>query len=81
MEFGAILVNHGVGNDNPTHCGVFVKENARTKLSSILELTDTRGRFWTVLNDRGSQLEVDSHIDFEAYLQDYNEKLKAVANG
>jgi len=44
-------------------------------------MTDTRGRFWEFMNDQMADLEVDRQIDFEAYLRDYENKLKAVANG
>ncbi len=80
MVFGDLICNNSLSRDNPEYCGVFVKETARSSKASILELTDTRGRFWRFVNDQGAKLEVNGNLDFEAYLRDYNEKLKAVAN-
>ena len=80
MIFGDIITSHHLSKDNPEYCGVFVEEIAKSSRASYLKMTDTRGRFWEFVNDQGARLEVDSHIDFEAYLRDYENKLKAVAN-
>ena len=81
LEFGDIAVNHNLSKDNPEYCGVFVEEIAKSSRASKLRMTDTKGRFWEFMNDQMANLEVDRHIDFEAYLRDYHEKLKAVSNG
>lgn len=73
IEFGDILINHHLSDDNPEHTGVFVRERF-----SVITMTDTQGRFWPVTNDAGANLEVNGQIDFEQYLKDYNKKLKAV---
>tara|TARA_R100001244_G_scaffold118990_1_gene88691 strand:+ start:454 stop:717 length:264 start_codon:yes stop_codon:yes gene_type:complete len=79
-EFGDIIKDHSMDTDSIQYCGVFVREETSITGTVKLLMTDTRGRFWAFANNEASNLEVDSHIDFEAYLQDYNEKLKAVAN-
>jgi len=81
MVFGDIITSHNLSKDNPEYCGVFVEEIAKSSRASKLRMTDTRGRFWEFMNDQMANLEVDRHIDFEAYLRDYHEKLKAVSNG
>ena len=78
LRFGDLIVNNHLRSDNPKFCGVFTKETASTKLSSVIELNDTNGNFWTVSNNQGSKLEVNGNIDFEQYLKDYDKKLKAV---
>lgn len=81
MVFGDIICNNSLSRDNPEYCGVFVQEIAKSSNASKLKMTDTKGRFWEFMNDRHSRLEVNGNLDFEAYLQDYDNKLKAVANG
>ena len=75
IEYGDILINHHLSEDNPEHTGVFVRERF-----SVITMTDTQGGFWTVTNDMGARLEVNGQLDFKAYLKDYNKKLKGVSN-
>jgi hypothetical protein len=80
LEFGDIIKDHSIDTDSIQHCGVFVMEETSITGELKLLMTDTRGGFWRFVNNEASTLEVDSHIDFEAYLRDYHEKLKAVSN-
>jgi hypothetical protein len=81
MEFGDIIKDYSLDTDSIQYCGVFIREETSITGTVKLLMTDTTGRFWTFTNNEASNLEVDSHIDFEAYLRDYHEKLKAVSNG
>lgn len=75
MRYNDIIINNNLREDNPERTGLFVWERF-----GIIKVTDGNDNFWEFVNDKGAALEINGRLDIARYLEDYNEKLKAVAN-
>ena len=76
VRYNDIIINNNLREDNPERTGLFVWERF-----GIIKVTDGNDNFWEFVNDKGAALEINGRLDIARYLEDYNEKLKAVANG
>jgi len=75
VRYNDIIINNNLREDNPERTGLFVWERF-----GIIKVTDGNDNFWEFVNDKGAALEINGRLDIARYLEDYNEKLKAVAN-
>jgi len=50
LKFGDIVENGWASPDNPNRKGVFIRSRKRT-----IELTNMKGRFWELYNDKDSK--------------------------